>query len=114
MQKTELFSPISMKKLTSWILNELEKNKSIFGLPQEMFFTPSDNHPFKMKKYDCILETFLGVAAGPHTQMAQNIIISWLCGARFIELKTVQTRLMRGITVNGLRNSSLKNHFLNI
>jgi putative selenate reductase len=80
-----------MKKLTSWILNELEKNKSIFGLPQEMFFTPSDNHPFKMKKYDCILESPIGVAAGPHTQMAQNIIISWLCGARFIELKTVQT-----------------------
>ncbi len=91
MQKTELFSPISMRKLTSWILNELEKNDSIFGLPQEMFFTPSDNHKFKMQKYDCILETFLGVAAGPHTQMAQNIIISWLCGARFIELKTVQT-----------------------
>ena len=32
----------------------------------------------------------LGVAAGPHTQLAQNIVASWLCGARFIELKTVQ------------------------
>ncbi len=37
------------------------------------------------------METPLGVAAGPHTQMAQNIIVSWLVGARFIELKTVQT-----------------------
>ena len=37
------------------------------------------------------LETPFGVAAGPHTQMAQNIIVAWLCGARFIELKTVQT-----------------------
>ena len=32
----------------------------------------------------------LGVAAGPHSQLAQNIVSSWLCGARFIELKTVQ------------------------
>ena len=32
----------------------------------------------------------LGVAAGPHSQLAQNIVASWLCGARFIELKTVQ------------------------
>ena len=37
------------------------------------------------------LETPFGVAAGPHTQMAQNIIASWLVGARLIELKTIQT-----------------------
>ena len=38
-----------------------------------------------------MLETPIGVAAGPHSQMAQNIVAAWLCGARFIELKTVQT-----------------------
>ena len=32
----------------------------------------------------------LGPAAGPHTQLTQNIITSWATGARFIELKTVQ------------------------
>jgi putative selenate reductase len=37
------------------------------------------------------LETPFGVAAGPQTQMAQNIIASWLVGARLIELKTIQT-----------------------
>ena len=30
-------------------------------------------------------------AAGPHTQLAVNIIAAWLCGARYIELKTIQT-----------------------
>ncbi|MDN6229042.1 MAG: putative selenate reductase subunit YgfK, partial [Enterobacterales bacterium] len=35
-------------------------------------------------------ETPMGPAAGPHTQLAQNIIVSWLTGGRFIELKTVQ------------------------
>ena len=36
------------------------------------------------------LEVPLGPAAGPHTQMAQNIISAYICGARFFELKTVQ------------------------
>ncbi len=31
-----------------------------------------------------------GPAAGPHTQLAQNIVLSWLAGGRAIELKTVQ------------------------
>jgi len=31
-----------------------------------------------------------GPAAGPHTQMAQNLVLSWLAGARIMELKTVQ------------------------
>ena len=37
------------------------------------------------------LETPIGPAAGPHTQLAQNIISAYLAGARFFELKTVQT-----------------------
>lgn len=34
----------------------------------------------------------LGPAAGPHTQLAQNIVAAWLAGARIIELKTVQIK----------------------
>jgi putative selenate reductase len=34
--------------------------------------------------------TPLGPAAGPHGQLAQNIALTWLGGARIIELKTVQ------------------------
>jgi putative selenate reductase len=44
-----------------------------------------------MERYGAKLVTPLGVAAGPHTQMALNIVASWLCGARYIELKTIQT-----------------------
>ena len=36
------------------------------------------------------LDTPFGVAAGPHTQLAINILSSYLTGSRFIELKTVQ------------------------
>jgi putative selenate reductase len=42
-------------------------------------------------RYNQLLETPIGVAAGPQTQLAQNIISAWLCGARYIELKTIQT-----------------------
>jgi putative selenate reductase len=34
----------------------------------------------------------VGPSAGPHTQLSQNIAASWLCGGRFIELKTVQVK----------------------
>ena len=32
----------------------------------------------------------MGPASGPQTQMAQNLVLSWLAGSRIIELKTVQ------------------------
>ena len=44
-----------------------------------------------MQRYGQTLDTPIGVAAGPHTQLAQNIICAWLTGARYLELKTVQT-----------------------
>jgi len=40
----------------------------------------------------------IGVAAGPNTQLSQNIISSYLVGARFIELKTVQ--IMDSLEIN--------------
>ncbi len=85
------FHPITMDQLTSWIFQELEQKNSIFGIPKQLFFTPKAKDRFCLTQYQHFLESPLGVAAGPHSQMAQNIIVAWLCGARFIELKTVQT-----------------------
>lgn len=34
----------------------------------------------------------LGPAAGPHTQLAQNLVVGWLAGCRIFEFKTVQVR----------------------
>src|SRR5699024_5492698 len=36
------------------------------------------------------ISSCVGPAAGPHSQLAQNILTAYLTGARFIELKTVQ------------------------
>ncbi|MBI5219139.1 MAG: putative selenate reductase subunit YgfK [Bacteroidia bacterium] len=87
---SDKFSIIPIERLFSMILEDLKLTR-IFGIPKELFFSPSENDPFRMTRYGQLLETPIGVAAGPHTQMAQNIIAAWLCGARYIELKTVQT-----------------------
>lgn len=81
---------LSLERLLRWILNE-EKEGKIFGISKELYFTPKESDPFRFTRYNQLLETPVGVAAGPHTQLSQNIILSWLCGARYIELKTVQT-----------------------
>jgi len=87
---SEHFSTISFRQLLAQILKSLEKG-SIFGIYCSQFFTPRNDDLFKISLFGQFLETPVGVAAGPHTQMAQNIISAWLCGARYIELKTVQT-----------------------
>jgi putative selenate reductase len=88
---SDRFHLISMEQLTDWVFTELEERDSIFGIPRQSFFIPSETDRFRIEKYGQLLETPFGVAAGPHSQMAQNIIVSWLVGARFIELKTIQT-----------------------
>ncbi len=87
--RDELY-PYPMKPLLKEVLASLEKG-NIFGVYKSLFFKPSENDVFKTSIFGQKLETPLGMAAGPHTQMAQNIIAGWLCGARYIELKTIQT-----------------------
>ncbi|MBU1239535.1 putative selenate reductase subunit YgfK, partial [Myxococcota bacterium] len=88
---SDKFFPATISTLFQMITSEYEKRDSIFGISSELFFIPQSSHPFRMRRYGQLLETPLGVAAGPHTQMAQNIVAAWLCGARYMELKTVQT-----------------------
>ena len=82
--------PYPIKPLLQEILSSLEKG-NVFGIYKSLFFKPQASDSFKTRIFDQELETPIGLAAGPHTQMAQNIIAGWLCGARYIELKTIQT-----------------------
>lgn len=75
--------------LLKWILAD-EKKGRIFGIEKELFFVPKATDPFRMHRYGKLLETPVGVAAGPHTQLSQNLIAAWLTGARYMELKTIQ------------------------
>ncbi len=76
--------------LLRWILEEWDRNGSIFGLHRSLFYRPREDAPYTGRVFGHYLTTPIGPAAGPHTQLAQNIVCAWLCGGRFIELKTVQ------------------------
>ena len=87
---TDKFTCCPIDRLLEWILAE-EKTGQLFGIHKDLFFVPEKADPFKISRYGQTLETPIGIAAGPHTQLSQNIISAWLTGARYIELKTVQT-----------------------
>lgn len=86
---SDRFSCLSLHQLLGWIQRE-EPTGKIFGISEGLFFRPSADDPFRLYRYGRLLETPFGVAAGPHTQLSQNIVSAWLTGARYIELKTVQ------------------------
>lgn len=78
-------TPLSFEQLMGWLFWERD---SIFGV--RSFFRASDVSSLISLFGDC-LEVPCGPAAGPHTQLAQNIIAAYVAGGRFFELKTVQT-----------------------
>jgi len=86
MEKAFRSAPLDL--LTSWIFSELETREAVMGIPKENFQIPGPRLAREM--FGHTVAAPLGVAAGPHSQLSQNIVSSWLCGARFIELKTVQ------------------------
>jgi len=83
-----IMQPISFKKLIRWVFEEYKINKSVFGIPESNFFRKTGKSYLRLFGETC--EAPIGPAAGPHTQLAQNIIAAYLCGGRFFELKTVQ------------------------
>ena len=80
--------PIPFENLLDWIVQELHRSHSIFGIPRERFFHKPSSATITI--FGEVLETPLGPAAGPHTQLTQNIVTAYLVGGRFMELKTVQ------------------------
>ena len=82
------FRPIPLAQLARWIFGDLAGSDTVLGIPKKNFAAPSPR--LRSQLLGRTLGAPLGVAAGPHSQLAPNIVASWLCGARFIELKTVQ------------------------
>lgn len=74
------------------MFDELQQAQAIFDLPARKFFTGSAERDLSVPFHAQRAPTALGPAAGPHSQMAQNLVLSWLAGCRILELKTVQVR----------------------
>ncbi|MEI6101663.1 MAG: putative selenate reductase subunit YgfK, partial [Eubacteriales bacterium] len=86
---SEIMTPIPFDRLINWMLAEYQTQNSVFGVKKERFYK---NH--SAKKYQIFgreLGSPIGAAAGPNTQLAQNLVAGYVSGLRFIELKTVQT-----------------------
>ncbi|MDQ7096965.1 putative selenate reductase subunit YgfK [Desulfosporosinus sp. PR] len=79
---------IPFKQLLHWVMEEHEHSGMVFGMPEEKFYhKTNDRH---MELFGEVIDTPVGPAAGPHSQLAQNIIASYMSGSRFFELKSVQ------------------------
>ncbi len=84
----DIMCPIPFDQLMKWIMSEYRGNQSIFGIEESQFFRKTHQNTVNIFGEDA--DTALGPAAGPHTQLSQNIITAYLVGGRFLELKTVQ------------------------
>lgn len=76
---------IPFGQLMDWILTEYQDSGTVFGVRK--FYQASGK---KLDLFGEKLETPIGPAAGPHSQLTQNIIASYIAGSRFFELKTCQ------------------------
>src|ERR1035437_4178849 len=82
--------PIPLPLLLRRAYLEYSREGKIFDLPGDKFFRGIPGLDLSVAFHGHCAATPLGPAAGPHGQLAQNIALSWLGGARIIELKTVQ------------------------
>ena len=83
---SERMYPIPFKDLMRWVITERKNSGTVFGIHTEYKADPAKTLPIFGEK----IETPFGPAAGPNSQLAQNIIASYVAGARFFEVKTVQ------------------------
>ena len=83
---SDIMRPMPFAHLMNWILGEYRTTQSIFGVSKLVRRGDGKALPI----FDEKIETPFGPAAGPHTQLAQNIVAAYAAGSRFFEVKTVQ------------------------
>lgn len=86
---SEFMRMIPFGDLMQWMFREYEEKGKVFGIHKNRFYRNKSGKMLKTVFGDEIASA-VGPAAGPQSQLAQNIISSYLTGARFMEIKTVQ------------------------
>ena len=83
---SDIMRPIPFGQLMNWVLTEQKTQGTVFGVSKLTRYTDGQARPIFGEK----IESPFGPAAGPHTQLAQNLIAAYAGGSRFFEVKTVQ------------------------
>lgn len=86
---SEIMTPMPFEHLMRWMMTEYREKNSVFGVHKSKFYRNKSGHMSTILGQE--LSSPLGPAAGPNTQLAQNLVASYVAGLRFMELKTVQT-----------------------
>ncbi len=87
---TAPLTPMSLATLLDRVAHEFDSRNRIFDLPTGRFWSADPDVDLGFSFLGRPAATPIGPAAGPHSQLAQNIVLSWLGGSRLFELKTVQ------------------------
>jgi putative selenate reductase len=84
--------PLPFAHLITRLFQEYTREQKIYDLQSRYFWRGTSNPAINLggKFHGRSVATLLGPAAGPQTQLAQNIVLSFLGGCRIMELKTVQ------------------------
>ena len=82
--------PAPIAALARRLFRELSEKNAAFDLPARRFVRGEPDLDLSVPIGSRRAAIPFGPAAGPHTQLAQNIVLSWLAGGRLLELKTVQ------------------------
>lgn len=83
--------PAPFGDLVTRLFLEPARQDTLFELPRRAWYLPGAGDPdMGVPFHDQHAGNPSGPASGPHTQMAQNLVLSYIAGARIMELKTVQ------------------------
>lgn len=89
---SKIMKSLTMSELLARIVGEWAARDSIYDIPGALTRRVLDieNRSPGFKVNETLIGLPIGPAAGPHTQIAPNIVAAWLAGSRVFELKTVQ------------------------
>ncbi|HPE88154.1 MAG TPA: putative selenate reductase subunit YgfK [Spirochaetales bacterium] len=89
---SKIMKSMPMRELMARVVGEWTERDSAYDIPgatvRRVLELEAGSPGFKVNGTAIGLP--VGPAAGPHTQIAANIVAAWLAGARVFELKTVQ------------------------
>ena len=83
---SDIMTCMPFEQLLNWVIKEHDTKNTVFGVHRPYVADQGKT----LTIFERALETPVGPAAGPNSQLAQNIVASYYAGSRFFELKTVQ------------------------